>query len=105
MSDLTNLCYVSSATRSLSVAQLTDLLIDARQFNQSVQVTGVLLHHDGGFFQYLEGPPAAIALSLRNAEWSGMPASLKPADRRQPAGLALLQSFWATVPESRAHGY
>jgi hypothetical protein len=145
MTDLVGICYVSSATRLMSVAELTELLVEARRFNDSVQVTGVLLHHDGGFFQYFEGPaagtaavyqrvrnsrrhsgitellnqpvgervfprwlmgssrvPAATALSLKQAEWHHLFGALQPSARRLPAGLALLQSFWSTVPESRA---
>jgi hypothetical protein len=32
------------------------LLVSARVFNGTQGVTGVLLHHDGSFLQYLEGP-------------------------------------------------
>lgn len=28
----------------------------ARSYNKTFQITGVLLYHDGNFFQYLEGP-------------------------------------------------
>ena len=147
MTDLVGICYVSSATRLMSVAELTELLVDARRFNESVQVTGVLLHHDSGFFQYFEGPaagtaavyqrvrnsrrhhgstellnqpaaerllpqwlmgssqvPAATALSLKQAEWHRLVGTLQPSAKRLPAGLALLQSFWSTVPESHAAG-
>jgi hypothetical protein len=144
MSDLRSICYVSSATRLLSLEELTALLLDARRFNESVQVTGVLLHHDGGFFQYFEGPaagteavygrvkqsrrhhgmiellnqptqqrlfphwlmgssqvPASTALSLQQAEWRQIAGTLKPTDRRQPAGLALLQSYWGNIRGGR----
>ena len=61
MKDLQCICYVRSAARLRSVEELTALLTDARDFNAFVQVTGVLLHHDGGFFQYIEGPRAGMA--------------------------------------------
>jgi Sensors of blue-light using FAD len=54
------IAYVSSALHPLSEAELEALLLDARRFNQHVAVTGVLLFHDGSFFQYFEGPPAGV---------------------------------------------
>jgi hypothetical protein len=39
---------------------LEALLQSARQFNASQDVTGVLLHHTGSFWQYLEGPRQGI---------------------------------------------
>jgi len=61
MSGLHSICYVSSAIRLPSTGELAALLADARDFNRSAEVTGVLLHHSGGFFQYFEGPPAGTA--------------------------------------------
>ncbi len=60
MNTLTGIAYVSSATRVLSEPALEHLLMDARAFNAGVGVTGVLLHHDGSFFQYLEGHAAGV---------------------------------------------
>ncbi len=34
--------------------------MDARAFNEKLRVTGALLHHDGRFFQYLEGPSSSV---------------------------------------------
>lgn len=53
------IAYISSATRPLSAPELEALLIDARAFNQSVDVTGVLLYNGSAFFQYFEGAEAA----------------------------------------------
>lgn len=54
--------YVSSATQRLATPQSIDrLLTGACSFNQACGVTGVLLHQDGNFFQYLEGPPEGVA--------------------------------------------
>lgn len=58
---LSALAYVSTAVRQLNEDALQALLVDARAFNAREDVTGALLHHDGGFFQYLEGPPAGLA--------------------------------------------
>jgi hypothetical protein len=61
MTQLSCLCYVSSAFHPLELTELQDLLEDSRDFNARVGVTGVLLHHDGGFFQYIEGPPEGVS--------------------------------------------
>jgi hypothetical protein len=60
MTDLIGICYASSATQLLSVDKLTALLVDAREFNRSVEVD-VLLHRDGAFFPYFEGPAGGTA--------------------------------------------
>ena len=61
MHDLSAVAYSSVAVRSLTPRDLDALLIDARSFNQLARVTGALLHHDGAFFQYFEGPPVEVA--------------------------------------------
>ena len=52
--------YVSSAVGSPSEPELEALLEKARSKNREVSVTGVLLHHEGSFFQYFEGPPQGV---------------------------------------------
>jgi len=61
MSALTAVAYLSSSTTLLTEPELEALLLQARTFNRGVGVTGVLLHHDGSFFQYFEGPQDAVA--------------------------------------------
>jgi lipopolysaccharide biosynthesis regulator YciM len=39
---------------------LNDILSTARNRNAQVNVTGMLLYHDGNFMQALEGPEAAV---------------------------------------------
>ena len=55
MSELRAVAYLSSTASTLSDAELDTLLADARTFNESVGVTGVLLYNGGAFFQYFEG--------------------------------------------------
>lgn len=55
------IAYVSSAVERLAPAQLDDILEASWQRNHAAGVTGVLLYHDGSFFQYLEGPPEGLA--------------------------------------------
>jgi len=56
MSNLASLAYVSSASTLLSEPELEALLLSARKQNLHAGITGVLLYHDGSFFQFLEGP-------------------------------------------------
>jgi hypothetical protein len=71
MSDLKAVAYVSRTTHILRPRDLEFLLIEARAFNERVQVTGVLLHHEGKFFQYLEGPPESVARAYQRVRRSG----------------------------------
>jgi len=56
MTELKALVYVSSATELLSDQALDELLQGARSTNERIGVTGVLLHCEGNFMQYVEGP-------------------------------------------------
>lgn len=62
MSSLEAVVYVSSAVGPPSEEELAQLLDRSRAKNQEVGVTGALLYHDGTFFQYFEGPTAAVDL-------------------------------------------
>ena len=54
------LTYLSRATRDLLPEELDSILLQARLFNSSEQVTGVLLFDDERFFQLLEGPEESV---------------------------------------------
>jgi Sensors of blue-light using FAD len=60
MTNLMAVVYSSTTVPSLSVRDIDGMLMDARAFNDSVGVTGVLLHHRTTFFQYFEGSPEAV---------------------------------------------
>ncbi len=72
MSSLEAVVYVSSAVGSLSEAELTELLARARAKNEDVEVTGVLLYHDGTFFQYFEGPSIGVEFVYDRVRRSAM---------------------------------
>lgn len=55
------IAYVSEATRNLTAERLQQLVTDAMLFNESVDVTGVLLFDGTRFLQYLEGPEAGVS--------------------------------------------
>jgi Sensors of blue-light using FAD len=55
--------YVStSRERLIAPATMDRLLANAKKFNDSCGVTGVLIHHDGNFFQYLEGSAESVKI-------------------------------------------
>lgn len=57
---LLRLVYVSSSPRTMTDAELVDLLDSSRRANLSQGVTGLLLHKDGNWMQVLEGPAAKV---------------------------------------------
>lgn len=55
---MNNLCcvvYVSTAYEIPNADRLKRLHLESKDLHQQYGVTGVLLHHQGTFFQYLEG--------------------------------------------------
>lgn len=56
--------YVSAATEPFSKAQLKDLLTLARENNQRLGVSGMLLYKDGDFIQLLEGEESVVRALL-----------------------------------------
>ena len=58
--ELIEIVYASAATVPFSPEDLTELLEKAREKNEAVDVSGVLLFHDGSFLQVLEGPEDAV---------------------------------------------
>lgn len=61
MTALRAVAYTSKSSRLLGSEYLDRLLVEAQVFNRSCDVTGVLLHHGGTFFQFIEGPAAGVA--------------------------------------------
>jgi Sensors of blue-light using FAD len=59
-SPLVRCIYVSAATRPFDRAALRALLDSSRRNNARLDVTGMLLHIDGSFFQILEGTEIAV---------------------------------------------
>ena len=49
------LIYISKATHPMSSRELNDMLIQAREKNKQLNITGMLVHHEGRFVQILEG--------------------------------------------------
>ena len=57
---LYTLTYVSTSNQVFSQAELLELLENARRFNASRGITGLLLHKGDAFFQILEGMEAQV---------------------------------------------
>jgi len=60
MTSLVHCIYVSTASRSFHPSDLVELTAPAREKNQRLNITGVLLYMAGRFFQVLEGESAAV---------------------------------------------
>jgi len=50
-----SICYLSKAKESLTEDELNDLFSYTAQYNNECDITGILLHSIGRFFQVLEG--------------------------------------------------
>ena len=57
---LFHIAYASTAATRFDHEALLDILRRAREKNHRLGVTGVLLHHEGHFFQVIEGPVEAV---------------------------------------------
>jgi hypothetical protein len=58
---LVSLVYVSFANQDLSEDELREILKKARENNQKLDVTGMLLYRNGFFIQALEGEEAVVS--------------------------------------------
>ena len=60
MAELFAVTYLSEASRNLRPEELDAILLDARVFNASEEVSGALFYGDGLFFQLIEGTEEAV---------------------------------------------
>lgn len=54
------LIYTSAAKRLLTPPELAEILKRARANNASLGISGILLYHEGSFFQILEGDESKV---------------------------------------------
>jgi hypothetical protein len=85
---LASLVYRSRAVAPLSGYDLYELVQTAQRRNAAESITGLLLYEEGRFYQWLEGPPDAVARVMRSIaadpRHTGMELlSDKPAATRQ----------------------
>ena len=62
------LIYSSQATVPMSVAELEEILVDARAGNEKRNITGALVYIDGIFLQVLEGERETVLSLMRSIE-------------------------------------
>lgn len=55
------LIYVSTARHTLKTSHIDDILSASRDNNRKAGITGLLVFHDGVFFQVLEGEAADVS--------------------------------------------
>ncbi len=72
-----SILYASEVSHSLSEAEINHILDKARARNVQEGVTGILLHKDGHFLQYIEGPKAALARVYQTIEADNKHKNLK----------------------------
>lgn len=58
--------YSSQANRPMSVSDLEEILVDAREGNEAHNVTGALIYVDGVFLQILEGDKETLLRLMRS---------------------------------------
>ena len=71
-SDLRCIVYLSTATKPMTDAEIEDLLVSARKFNATQNVTGILFYLDGNFVQYIEGTEDALCKVYQRITRSSM---------------------------------
>lgn len=54
------LLYISAARGDMTEADIACILAASRRNNRDAEITGMLLHLDGGFMQVLEGPEDSV---------------------------------------------
>jgi hypothetical protein len=67
-SDLYYLIYASAAAYEMDDAELLELLRQARNNNEALGVTGLLLYRNGNFMQLLEGEQEKVQQLFRKVE-------------------------------------
>lgn len=60
--------YISAARRLLSQEEILHLLVKSRDANESFDITGMLLYHEGTFMQTIEGPTQHVMQLWRNIQ-------------------------------------
>ena len=60
MQELTAVVYRSQAAYPMGARDLDQLLAGARAFNEKAEISGALLHDQGVFLQYFEGPRDSV---------------------------------------------
>ena len=62
------LVYISSSVEKMDQSEIEKLLDKSRKNNKEDNITGILLFHDGNFFQVLEGPEDKVGTCFGRIE-------------------------------------
>ncbi|SHJ64402.1 BLUF domain-containing protein [Aquimarina spongiae] len=54
------ICYVSTVSPDVSDTMLSEIMAHVKQNNSKLDITGILMHSEGNFFQVLEGEKEVI---------------------------------------------
>lgn len=68
MEKMIGIAFTSSMKYGLSKAERKSLVKDARVNNKRLEISSVLLHCDGSFMQYMEGPEADVDAAYSRIE-------------------------------------
>jgi hypothetical protein len=99
--------YSSAAVEVFSEVRLSELLLRARANNERLEVTGMLLYHEGSFLQVLEGEAAVLeslftVISADKRHHRVMPLLRREVEERHfgdwRMGFASLKNLPANVP-------
>jgi hypothetical protein len=96
--DLIRVVYISAASKLMSQADLDELLLTSRTNNTAVNVSGLLLYHDGSFFQVLEGAEEAVQAVLDRIRRDRRHSSLITLDKSVVASRGFSTWSMAYVP-------
>jgi len=101
--------YVSAAPAQTSPEIIQEILDVSRNNNARDNITGLLIYHDGNFFQVLEGPDAAVTACYdrigRDSRHTGLINLLRvePERRLFPVWSMSFVPFSKLDPEQQAH--
>lgn len=68
MNQLSQIAYISTASKLFDPAELRDMLKEANENNTKSGITGMLLYKDGQFMQVLEGPEEAVRVTFHRID-------------------------------------
>jgi len=99
------LIYSSQATVPMSVAELEEILVDARAGNEKRNITGALVYIDGIFLQVLEGEKETVLSLMRSIENDTRHTSVKVFHRAEvdrPTFGSWRMAYLGATPEQMA---
>ena len=99
------LLYSSQAAHEMSIAELEQILVDARQGNEQRNITGALVYVDGVFVQILEGDEPAIRRLMRSLASDSRHTDLKvfhEAEVAEPTFASWRMAYVSPTPQQMA---